>query len=68
MKEVGLFFHNLWTYDLDGIIQHTFGKVMGWTKEEMGNYLQHLRAELKNPNLHGYMRYRCVYAQKPLDA
>ncbi|CCC05686.1 hypothetical protein SMACR_09804 [Sordaria macrospora] len=67
-KERGLFFHALWAPDLEGYVQHTFGNVMGWTKEEMKIYIQHLRAELRNPDLHGQIIFRSVYAQKPLDA
>ena len=67
-KERGLFFHALWAPDLEGYVQRTFGNVMGWTKEEMKIYIQHLRAELRNPDLHGQIIFRSVYAQKPLDA
>lgn len=67
-KELGLFFQVLWLQDVEGVIQYAFGNVSGWTKEELNIYVQHLRSELRNPNLHAYMGWRTVYAQKPLDA
>ncbi|KAK3400615.1 S-adenosyl-L-methionine-dependent methyltransferase [Sordaria brevicollis] len=67
-KELGLFFQVLWLEDIEGVIQHTFGNVMGWTQEELKNYAHQLRSELKNPKIHPYTIWRVVYGQKPLDA
>ena len=67
MKEVGLYFHATWTTDLEGLSQFMFSNVMGWEKEEISTYIAHLKSELKDPSNHGYMTFRSVYSQKPLD-
>lgn len=68
MKEVGLYFYIAWTADIEGACQFMFGNVLGWEKNEIATYVAHLKAELKDLSNHGYMPYRVVYAQKPLDA
>ncbi|KAJ4390195.1 hypothetical protein N0V85_007464 [Neurospora sp. IMI 360204] len=68
MRDLGLYFYTAWTADLEGTSQFIFGNVMGWEKEEISTYIANLKAELKNRSMHGCMRWRVVYAQKPLDA
>ncbi|KAK1781461.1 S-adenosyl-L-methionine-dependent methyltransferase [Copromyces sp. CBS 386.78] len=68
MKEVGLYFCVTWGTDLEGLSQFMFSNVMGWEKEEISTYIAHLKAEMKDLNNHGYMAFRSVYSQKPLDA
>ncbi|WPJ62724.1 hypothetical protein SMAC4_13590 [Sordaria macrospora] len=68
MKEVGLYFHATWTTDLEGLSQFMFSNVMGWEKEEISTYIAHLKSELKDPSNHGYVAFRSVYSQKPLDS
>ncbi|KAA8629964.1 hypothetical protein SMACR_12885 [Sordaria macrospora] len=67
MNELGLYLYVAMGQDLDGILQFMFGKVMGWTTEEINIYIKHLQKELKNTTLHPYFIYRMVYAQKLLD-
>ena len=67
MKELGLYFYTAWTSDMEGVCQYMFGNVMGWEKKDISSYVAHLKAELKDLNHHGYIHYRVVYAQKPLD-
>ncbi|KAK3946819.1 S-adenosyl-L-methionine-dependent methyltransferase [Pseudoneurospora amorphoporcata] len=68
MKEIGLYFRMTWLSDIEGICQFMFSNVMGWEKYEISTYIAHLKAEMKNPDIHGFVVYRVVYAQKPLDA
>ncbi|KAK3340120.1 S-adenosyl-L-methionine-dependent methyltransferase [Neurospora tetraspora] len=68
LNEVGLYFHAVMNQDLEGVLAFMFGKVMGWTKEEIANYIKHLKKEINNKDIHGYFVYRNVYGQKPLDA
>ncbi|KAK1775503.1 LOW QUALITY PROTEIN: S-adenosyl-L-methionine-dependent methyltransferase [Copromyces sp. CBS 386.78] len=67
MKEIGLYFRMTWLLDIEGICQFMFSNVMGWEKHEISTYIAHLKAEMKNPNIHRFVVYRVVYAQKPLD-
>ena len=67
MKELGLCFSATWTADLEGACQFMFGTVLGWEKHEISTYIAHLKADLRNPDMHGYVVYRVVYGQKPLD-
>lgn len=41
---------------------------MGWTGKEMANYAAAIRREYKEGKIHGYIKWRVVRAQKPLDA
>ncbi|CCC12969.1 unnamed protein product [Sordaria macrospora k-hell] len=68
LKELGLFFRTTWLSDIEGVCQFMFGNVMGWEKQDISTYIAHLKTELKNPDIHAYMVFRVVYAQKPLDA
>ncbi|KAK3400617.1 S-adenosyl-L-methionine-dependent methyltransferase [Sordaria brevicollis] len=67
-KEVGIYFNAVVNQDLEGATQFLFGNIMGWTKEEITQYIAVMKREVKNLNIHGYMPYRLVYAQKPLNA
>ncbi|KAL0465249.1 S-adenosyl-L-methionine-dependent methyltransferase [Neurospora intermedia] len=68
MNDVGLYFYAVMNQDLDGVLQFMFGKVMGWTTEEIGIYIRHLKKEMKDMSIHGYFVFRKVYGQKPVDA
>ncbi|KAJ4404090.1 hypothetical protein N0V85_004953 [Neurospora sp. IMI 360204] len=68
LNDVGLYFCTMLLQDLEGTLQFMFGKVMGWTTEMINIYIQYLKKELNNKDLHGYFVYRNVYGQKPLDA
>ncbi|KAH7635873.1 S-adenosyl-L-methionine-dependent methyltransferase, partial [Sordaria sp. MPI-SDFR-AT-0083] len=68
LNEVGLYFYVAMNQDLAGSLQFMFGKVMGWTTEEINIYIKHLQKELKDTTLHPYFIFRMVYGQKPLDA
>ncbi|KAK3947033.1 S-adenosyl-L-methionine-dependent methyltransferase [Pseudoneurospora amorphoporcata] len=67
-RDVGLYFYAVINQDLEGATQFIFGNVLGWTKEEITQYLAVMKREIKNLNIHAYFPYRMVYAQKPLDA
>ncbi|KAK1775505.1 S-adenosyl-L-methionine-dependent methyltransferase [Copromyces sp. CBS 386.78] len=68
MHELGMYFYAAMNSDLRGSLQYMFGTIMGWTDEEINIYIQHVRKEMKNKDIHGYFIYRMVYGQKPLDA
>ena len=38
---------------------------MGWSKEQVAVYIAHLRNQLKDRNVHGYVMMRSVYGRKP---
>jgi len=54
------------TDEIIGWILFIWTTVMGWTKEEVGVYVAHLRKQLYDKRVHAYVKYRCVYARKPL--
>lgn len=68
MRETGLFFRIALTQDLEGTLQFMWGKIMGWTTEEINIYIKHFERELKSKDIHPYLIFRRVYGQKPLDA
>ena len=67
LKQVGLCACAAIVSDIEGVIQFHF-QLMGWTKEEIAVFAAHLRQEMRGQKIHGYWRWKCVYAQKPLDA
>ncbi|KAK1781459.1 S-adenosyl-L-methionine-dependent methyltransferase [Copromyces sp. CBS 386.78] len=68
MKELGLYLYAALNPDLEGALQFMYGTVMGWTEEEINIYIQHVRKEMKDMNIHPYFIFRRVIGQKPLDA
>ncbi|KAK3348396.1 S-adenosyl-L-methionine-dependent methyltransferase [Neurospora tetraspora] len=68
MYEVGLYFYTAINQDLEGIVQFMFGKVLGWTAEEIAIYIATMKKEMNSKDIHPYFIYRVVYGQKPLDA
>jgi hypothetical protein len=50
------------------MILYTFKEVMGWSTVEIHAYIAHLRNQLRDMNVHGIFKLRCIYAQKPEEA
>jgi hypothetical protein len=45
-----------------------FREVMGWSTAGMHAYIEHLRPQLRDQNVHPVVDLRLIYAQKPLEA
>ncbi|KAK4153508.1 Phosphomethylethanolamine N-methyltransferase [Chaetomidium leptoderma] len=54
--------------DIEGWILFVWSQVMGWSKEQVAVYVAHLRNQLKDRNVHGYVMMRSVYGRKPKTA
>ncbi|KAH7629602.1 S-adenosyl-L-methionine-dependent methyltransferase [Sordaria sp. MPI-SDFR-AT-0083] len=67
-KQIGFFHYIFSTQDIEGFLNYFLGQVMGWTDKEMANYAAAIRREYKEGKIHGYIKWRVVRAQKPLDA
>lgn len=39
--------------------------VLGWTADEAKAFARHLRRDINNPKIHGYMISRVVWGRKP---
>ncbi|KAK4171669.1 Phosphomethylethanolamine N-methyltransferase [Triangularia setosa] len=68
LKEIGEFALAGILQDIEGWILFVWSQVMGWSKEEVGVYVAHLRRQLRDPNVHAYCLMRCVYGRKPQPA
>ncbi|CAL5870647.1 uncharacterized protein PFLUO_LOCUS4887 [Penicillium psychrofluorescens] len=68
LKEVGHLECAHWNAALEGwamwLLTH-FGEPVPWKKEEVQVYLAKVRAELKDPHIHGYNPAKRVWARKP---
>lgn len=42
------------------------GNLMGWQPEELEVYAAKLKAEFRDPKMHGYYWQKIVWAQKPM--
>ncbi|KAL2128481.1 hypothetical protein VTI74DRAFT_9124 [Chaetomium olivicolor] len=51
--------------DIEGMALYMFTTVLNWSPVETKIYLAHLRRQLKDRNVHGLFKMRCIYAQKP---
>ncbi|KAK3947964.1 S-adenosyl-L-methionine-dependent methyltransferase [Pseudoneurospora amorphoporcata] len=68
MKDLGLYTYAALNQDLEGALQFMYGKVLGWTTEEIKIYMQYVRKEMKDMDIHPYFIITMVIGQKPLDA
>ncbi|CCC14080.1 hypothetical protein SMACR_08391 [Sordaria macrospora] len=51
--------------DLEGYINYMWHSVLGWTADEAKAFARHLRRDINNPKIHGYMISRVVWGRKP---
>ncbi|KAK1777729.1 S-adenosyl-L-methionine-dependent methyltransferase [Copromyces sp. CBS 386.78] len=51
--------------DLEGYIHYFWHSVLGWTADEAKVFARHLRRDINNPKIHGYMMGRVVWGRKP---
>ncbi|KAJ5720493.1 uncharacterized protein N7483_008427 [Penicillium malachiteum] len=68
LKEIGRLNHEHWSTGMEGYamwLLTKFGAPEPWTPEEVQVYLAHVRADLKNPKIHGWEYARRVWARKP---
>lgn len=66
MKELGAFTRAHLDAGLEGWTLRGLTGLLGWTKEEVYAYCAGMRADMRNPKLHGIHEMRVVYARKPL--
>ncbi|KAK3343513.1 S-adenosyl-L-methionine-dependent methyltransferase [Lasiosphaeria hispida] len=67
LKEIGQYSLLGLDRDLEGWILFIWSQVMGWSREEIGVYVAHLRRQLRDTKVHGYVLTRAVYGRKPED-
>jgi len=64
MKEIGQFSQTALLSDVEGFILF-FTNVLGWTKEQVQVYIDHLRRELCSLKHHVYYKQKIVWGRKP---
>ncbi|KAL0473967.1 S-adenosyl-L-methionine-dependent methyltransferase [Neurospora intermedia] len=64
-KEIGLYYYAAISSDVEGVMQYMFANVLGWTQEQIAVFGAYARRELKDMSIHGYVRWKVVYGQKP---
>ncbi|KAJ5439018.1 uncharacterized protein N7458_010016 [Penicillium daleae] len=67
-KEVGQLNYHHWVTGMEGYamwLLTKFGAPSPWTPDEVQVYLAKVRAEMKNPHIHGWHYGRKVWARKP---
>jgi len=65
LREIGHFALMGIDVDLEGWILFIWTAVMGWSKEEVTVYVAHLRKQLRDRRVHGYVEFQAIWAQKP---
>jgi len=48
-----------------GYVLFMWSTVMGWSRAEIDVYLAHFRRQLRDRNVHSWMRQRVVFGRKP---
>ena len=64
MKEAGEFAYAAVAPDIEGYVLY-MATLQGWTKDEVSVYSAHLRRELRDPQIHGYVDAKVVWGRKP---
>ncbi|KAK0609946.1 S-adenosyl-L-methionine-dependent methyltransferase [Bombardia bombarda] len=65
LNEIGMYSQLAIEQDIEGYVLFMWGQVMGWSSEQIGVYIAHFRRQLRDYNVHAYVRMRSVFAQKP---
>ncbi|KAK7423551.1 hypothetical protein QQX98_001009 [Neonectria punicea] len=63
-KEIGQFCSLFATQDTEGFITFVTS-TLGWSIEEVQVYVAHFRREVRNLNIHTYIRLKAVWGRKP---
>ncbi|KPM41032.1 hypothetical protein AK830_g5546 [Neonectria ditissima] len=63
-KEIGQFCSLFSTQDTEGFITFVTN-TLGWSVEEVQVYIAHFRREVRNLNIHTYLRLKAVWGRKP---
>lgn len=61
-REKGIWVKLAWEADLEGYVNYLWGVVLGWTQDEIKNYMVALKRELNNTKIHSYYTTRVAYA------
>ncbi|KAF5551089.1 methyltransferase [Fusarium napiforme] len=65
MRKVGQFLRASIENDLEGYTMMVWHQIMNWPEDEYQVFLMNMRKAFKDKRIHGYMRVRYVYGQKP---
>ncbi|KAJ4289937.1 hypothetical protein N0V88_006734 [Collariella sp. IMI 366227] len=68
LKEMGQCSYQSLEADIEGMAMFMFTTVLNWTPAQTQVYLAYLRRQLKDRNVHGMFKLRCIYAYKPEEA
>ncbi|KAI5459529.1 S-adenosyl-L-methionine-dependent methyltransferase [Mariannaea sp. PMI_226] len=63
-KEIGRFAEVFATQDTEGFILFV-ANTLGWSREEVQVYVAHFRREIRDRNIHSYIRLKVVWGRKP---
>ncbi|KAK3321269.1 S-adenosyl-L-methionine-dependent methyltransferase [Cercophora scortea] len=67
MKMVGLYNRSAIYDGLQGITMGPLTRGLKWTKEEVEVFLTQVRRDLMNPQIHAYIGWQSIWAQKPYN-
>lgn len=66
-KEIGAYMQLAFEQDAEGTVLF-MATALGWTRDEVGVFLECFRREIRGGKVHAYFRQRVVWGRKPLDA
>ncbi|EAA30119.2 S-adenosyl-L-methionine-dependent methyltransferase [Neurospora crassa] len=65
LAEIGVWWKMAIEADLEGYVNYIWNNVLGWTPDEAKAFTRHVRRDMNNPNIHGYLMARVVWGRKP---
>ncbi|KAL7272631.1 hypothetical protein RUND412_004557 [Rhizina undulata] len=65
-KELGMYWGQHFIDGAEGISLALFTRVLGWEKHKVDEFLVGVYEGLRNPKIHSYSKFYCIYGRKPL--
>lgn len=67
MKEIGRYFLQVMLNGIEAYSMALFTRVLKWSSEESAVLIAKARNDIRDPKIHSYVQFHCVYGQKPVE-